>query len=238
MNVDEWSFHLSHIYGCNNSVYITSLSEKLGLLIVSVRSLQDAIRKKRSKKKCARALAHVLAWTYALVDHFRFPSIAHYLCLKYPVAACGYCGKKPCKCLPEKRAKHTPSPIEAEQLLWNFKEWQKHLGTLYGNSNRKRGLSDSFDRLFTEIAELYHILAGSFIGRTAKDIHCEYGMEIADVIAWIIAIAVLMEIDLEKAMRSLYQMGCPSCTHNPCRCRKFVVINRQITHVPTVYAIP
>ncbi len=237
MTLDQWSEHFRHIYGRNNAVYITSLQERLGLLVVAVRSLQDAIRKKRSEKKQARALAHVLAWTYAVVDHFRFPSLAYYLCLKYPAERCGYCHAKPCSCLSEKRAQHTANHVTRRQLAWSIKDWQKHLDELYGQNNRERGVADTFDRLFTEIAEVHHILAGSSIGRTAQEIEREYGMEIADVTAWVFAVSIILNVDLEKGVRALYKRGCPYCKGNPCGCRKFAVVHGRITHVPTIHLV-
>ena len=70
----------------------------------------------------------------------------------------------------------------------------------------------------------------SMIGSPASEIEIEYAKEIADVLAWTIAISIILGIDLEKSVLKMYGSGCPSCSGNPCACAKFVVIDGVVRH--------
>jgi len=42
--------------------------------------------------------------------------------------------------------------------------------------------------------------------------------EFADVYAWLVTLASLHEVDLEKVARAKYAHGCPRCRATPCAC--------------------
>ncbi|GAH52496.1 unnamed protein product, partial [marine sediment metagenome] len=44
--------------------------------------------------------------------------------------------------------------------------------------------------------------------------------EIADIIAWTISIANILDVDVEKALSDKYPNECKKCSSSPCICEK------------------
>jgi NTP pyrophosphatase (non-canonical NTP hydrolase) len=79
-----------------------------------------------------------------------------------------------------------------------LKEIQKKLMDLYYEKDKERGLYPTFTWLVEEVGEL----ADALLSKDKKSIE----EEIADVIAWVISIANLLEIDVEEALRQKYKI--------------------------------
>lgn len=92
-----------------------------------------------------------------------------------------------------------------------IQEFQKMMKQIYFKRDIKRGSDGTFNWLVDEVAELGEELKGS--DRTATE------KEFADVIAWLVSLANIMDIDLEKAALAKYPNKCPKCQQNPCACK-------------------
>lgn len=231
MNFSQLFSHFQETYGRNNSVYTTSLAERIHILFVTTRRLQDAIRKRQAQETLESILANVVARTFAVAGHFWQLPLAEAVCIKYPMGGCGYCHNFPCTCLVYERQEHVACTPNKEQLGWTLGQHQESLGLLYGDMNRSNGIENVMNRLFAEIAEIIEIQSGlSMVGSVASEIELEYAQEIADVFAWTIAVAVILGIDLEKAVLSMYGSGCPVCSCKPCTCPRFSVIGDTLQH--------
>jgi NTP pyrophosphatase (non-canonical NTP hydrolase) len=91
-----------------------------------------------------------------------------------------------------------------------IREFQQHIEELYGSRDRERGLYKSFSWLVEEMGELSRALR--------RDDPENLELEVADVAAWLVSIASIAGVDVEKAIRKAYGNGCPRCGEKPCGC--------------------
>ena len=80
----------------------------------------------------------------------------------------------------------------------NISNFQNLIRDLYYHQDSKRGIKNTFIWLVEEIGELANILKEERLDKE-KAAH-----EIADVIAWTVSLANLLEIDVEKALIDKY----------------------------------
>ncbi|MFX1338332.1 MAG: MazG nucleotide pyrophosphohydrolase domain-containing protein [Promethearchaeota archaeon] len=93
-------------------------------------------------------------------------------------------------------------------------DFQRLIKEIYYHQDSKRGIKNTFIWLIEEIGELANLLKEQKI-----DIE-KASQELADVIAWTISIANLLEIDLEKALKEKYPNKCIKCNRIPCECNR------------------
>ena len=172
------------------------------------------------------ALAQTLAWFFCIIDElFRSPGgeiLASAIGEKYPTGHCGYCGKFPCVCKEASRPPNAPEPRSPTQFAWTLREWQQHLDALYGPNNRKVGIDRVINRFLEEVMEVGLVLYNvDGFNESLEKTRDRLAREMADILAWIFAIAVVLDIDLERAVLDLYGQGCPVCHTTPCSCRSF-----------------
>lgn len=92
-----------------------------------------------------------------------------------------------------------------------IRELQKLIESIYGDRDSARGVEGTFMWFTEEVGELSRALRdGTAAERSA---------EFADVLAWLITLASLANVDLEAAVEEKYGKGCPRCEQTPCRCR-------------------
>lgn len=92
-----------------------------------------------------------------------------------------------------------------------IQEFQKLIEKLYYTKDKSRGITGTFCWFSEEVGELSRAI------RHGRQKHIEE--EFADVFAWLVTLASLCKIDLEKATRK-YQKGCPKCKKIPCICNE------------------
>ncbi len=96
----------------------------------------------------------------------------------------------------------------------NISNFQNLIRDLYYHQDSKRGIKNTFIWLVEEIGELANILKEKRLDKEKA------AQEIADVIAWTVSLANLLEIDVEKALTEKYPNKCSKCKSNPCCCNK------------------
>ncbi len=88
-------------------------------------------------------------------------------------------------------------------------KFQKIIKDIYYAKDSQRGTAKSFSWFMEEVGEL------------ARDIRKEdkkaQEYEIGDVLAWLVSIANILDIDLTKTIQR-YTQGCPKCKATPCSC--------------------
>ena len=87
---------------------------------------------------------------------------------------------------------------------------QALIETMYSERDRARGSDATFLWLAEEIGEL----AAALREGTREEIASEF----ADVIAWLVTLANVNEIDLTRALQDKYGQGCPGCGQFVCAC--------------------
>jgi NTP pyrophosphatase (non-canonical NTP hydrolase) len=91
-------------------------------------------------------------------------------------------------------------------------EFQKLIAQLYLKKDKKRGLHKTFTWLVEEIGEL-----ASLIKLSELDIK-SIKNELADIIAWTVSVANILDIDIEEALIDKYPYKCSKCNSSPCKC--------------------
>jgi len=89
-------------------------------------------------------------------------------------------------------------------------DFQKLIREMYFEKDTQRGVAGTFMWLMEEVGEL----AAALQSGTAAD----QAEEFADVMAWLVTIANVAEVDLSLAIRDKYGAGCPGCGQFVCQC--------------------
>lgn len=223
MLLNKMKDHFFHLYGRRNRIFLPGLRERIDFLNLAIGDLQEAIRKEYGPKIIAVALVRIVARIFCIAEHFRTLPLVEMMTRKYPAGRCVYCQSSLCKC-PERRPDASLELISETQTNWSLKQWQEHFDILYGERNKKKGIENLLNRLFKEIAEL--LALQMMIPNTTAgldEIEEEFTLELADALAWTIAISNFFEIDLEKAVLKRYGESCWHCHHIPCICTIFNV---------------
>lgn len=91
-------------------------------------------------------------------------------------------------------------------------ELQALIERMYSAKDRARGTPATFLWLVEEVGELAAALAEG----TAE----EKAAEFADVVAWLVTLANINDVDLTAALEAKYGKGCPGCGKYVCDCNE------------------
>jgi len=86
---------------------------------------------------------------------------------------------------------------------------EAQIAATFGARDRARGIDGTFRRLVEEIGELAKAIRAADPSALT--------LELSDVVAWTVSIAVLCGVELDEAL-TRYSRGCPRCGASPCRC--------------------
>ena len=222
---DERSFpelvsFLNGKYGQRNALYIPGVSDRIHFLYEGVHLLEDCVVESKHKEYGPR-LASVFMRSCAVADILCLSGLyPQAMAAKYPPSHCVYCGYEPCQC-PREGRKHarlvaTPS---LEECTWSLTEWCRGLDRKYGEVNRDRGIHFAIHRLYSEVSEVTMIyMAYVHSPLPPHVIRWMYATELADVTAWIIGVANILDVSLEQAVAERYGGQCRKCGEYPCQC--------------------
>ena len=93
---------------------------------------------------------------------------------------------------------------------FSLADFQSLIAAMYSEKDASRGVDGTFMWLMEEVGELAAALREGDDVETAK--------EFADVLAWLVTIANVANIDLQAAVRAKYGTGCPGCGAMVCTC--------------------
>ncbi|MFA4030155.1 MAG: hypothetical protein GDYSWBUE_001704 [Candidatus Fervidibacterota bacterium] len=88
-------------------------------------------------------------------------------------------------------------------------EFQRLIADAYVARDRQRGVEGTFLWFVEEVGELARAIKRGEL--------MELEEEFADVLAWLVSLATLVNVDMEKAAKR-YLNGCPKCGSSPCMC--------------------
>jgi NTP pyrophosphatase (non-canonical NTP hydrolase) len=88
--------------------------------------------------------------------------------------------------------------------------FQKLIAEMYSDKDAARGIDGTFMWLMEEVGEL----AGALRQGPRENLAAEF----ADVLAWLVTIANIAGVDLERAVLDKYGRGCPGCGQMVCTC--------------------
>ncbi len=92
----------------------------------------------------------------------------------------------------------------------NIKDLQALIEKMYSEKDRQRGTPATFLWLCEEIGELAAALR--------EGTPAQKSGEFADVIAWLVTLANINDVDLTEALQAKYGAGCPGCGQYVCTC--------------------
>lgn len=92
----------------------------------------------------------------------------------------------------------------------SLRDFQQLIRDMYFEKDAARGVDGTFMWLMEEVGELAAALRESDRENTIE--------EFADVLAWLVTIANIANIDLTEAVQKKYGKGCPGCGHFVCDC--------------------
>lgn len=88
-------------------------------------------------------------------------------------------------------------------------EFQRHIGELYLEKDKRRGMEGTLLWLIEEVGEATE---------AARRKEAHLAEELADIVAWTASVANLAGVDLEAAMAAKYPPLCKRCHAKPCAC--------------------
>jgi NTP pyrophosphatase (non-canonical NTP hydrolase) len=94
--------------------------------------------------------------------------------------------------------------------MLSIAQFQEIIRDIYGAKDRRRGVEGTFMWFMEEVGELATALRDG----TAE----ERAQEFADVLAWLMTLANVVNVDLDAAVQAKYGAGCPGCGKTPCNC--------------------
>ena len=93
----------------------------------------------------------------------------------------------------------------------NLDDLQQSIRDTYGDQDRARGVEGTFAWFVEEVGELSRAIR--------RQGHDERVVEFSDVLAWLVTLADMCEVDLAAAAQR-YRDGCPKCGEKPCVCAR------------------
>lgn len=216
--------HMRSLYGASNSLRMRhGAGERLAYLGLAHADLCRVLRKEQGEYVPV-ALAQYTAWLLCLAEGLFAERggriMAEAMAYKYPSAHCGYCHKNPCECSQLVRSTHKLNGDKDEtQARWTLRKWQDHLSSVYGPNNVCRGVHHAMMRLSEEFGEIGALIVGLDHAQSQTTVlEQECAGELADILAWVLAVAHQTGHCLESAVVALYKDGCPQCKHDRCAC--------------------
>ena len=100
-------------------------------------------------------------------------------------------------------------------------EFQKLIEQLYFSKDKKRGIEGTFIWFVEVVGELARAIRKTRGKRQEVRSKNQEKLEeeFADCFAWLVTLASLTGIKLDKAIEK-YQKGCPKCHKKPCACKE------------------
>ncbi|HIP62996.1 MAG TPA: nucleotide pyrophosphohydrolase [Archaeoglobus profundus] len=93
----------------------------------------------------------------------------------------------------------------------SIRDFQNLIRDLYYERDSKRGIDKTMLWIVEEIGELAEAVR--------KNDRKAIGEEMADVFAWLVSLANLLNIDLEEEVKKKYPGYCIKCGKKPCECK-------------------
>jgi len=224
-SLQDWNDHFEHLYGRRNAHFLPGIGPRLRYFALALGDAQDAVRVKGVSGVYALAIARLVCRAFMLGHQYPDLPLVEAMVSRFGGSACGYCRKTPCDCPDVGRDDITlrteADPHQAGKGLYF---WQKHLNALYGEKNAQHGIQNILSRLFREYVEFQSIVDDTEQmcfrepGESVKTLSVKLAHELADVFAWIFALATALRVDAAKAVDDLYRAGCPDCKELPCIC--------------------
>lgn len=223
MRIDEMLELFEKRYRRRNRLcFPYGLHELLQLMSQSFAELNGSIRQNEAPEIIRTRLAKAVAWFCGVVNHFDDLPLAEALNARYGKMECIDCGERTCVCDREDRPGSGEAPFESilpAEYRKTIDRWGHHLGHLFGRREREMGVHRVAGRFIEEMQRLL-LLANRSISKSndLDELERRFALELAEVLANLIAVANLKKINLTAAIQEHYGRGCPACQRGRCQC--------------------
>ena len=239
MHIDQMLEMFRVRYGRRNQLcFPYGLHELLQLMGQSFAKLNRLIRRNDAPEIVGIRLADAVAWLCAVVNYFDDLPFAEAFIAKYSKMECLRCEERSCTCDPEDRQgtgkillDAIPSGSHGKTLSW----WCHHLDNIFGSRNREEGIYRVVAHLIEEMHEVLLLTSLTvFEPNDLDELEKQFALELADVLAHLIAIANLKKIDLTVTIQSRYGDHCPTCLKASCQCPRLTIVKGETRHIGSV----
>jgi NTP pyrophosphatase (non-canonical NTP hydrolase) len=108
------------------------------------------------------------------------------------------------------RPEEPVDPPRDDRHSITIRDFQNLIREMYYEKDAQRGVDGTFMWLMEEVGELAAVLRDGSPQEQRE--------EFADVLAWLVTIANVLEMDLTEAIFEKYGSGCPGCGQFFCHC--------------------
>lgn len=119
-----------------------------------------------------------------------------------------------------------------------FREVLEIFTIQFASKLTKRRLPAESLMLFLASSQSLDILTLAMRSFIWRNTCAQNGGEIADVLAWILAVAVILDIDAYDAVIRVYGKGCPGCGQPICECPNYYITEAGIEHRLAADSVP
>jgi len=169
------------------------------------------LKTQEEKEELGHLLANIFAWIMAFCNMINGLDVTGLFSQYYSGEICHYCEKNPCECGDKKTREKQSFSRSLNSEALSLQEIQKMLNNVYGEKNREMGFIKIWLHLSTESCELSESIRRNGWKDDAKS-------ELADLIAWFLAVCNFFKIDIAPAIFKRYNGVCDICEKNPCEC--------------------
>lgn len=213
ITLPEWQEMTSSIYGGKNHRDYT-LSDMVLCLIGTYREIAKGIRTE-DREEALSALPKAFLWFLSLCSMLNLDT-ERIVWAKYP-GLCPYCGAvQYCSCITQPEKPTILYRNDGGTPPHSLDEWQKMFERIYGKVNRLLPLTTIGFHLGEELAEV----STAFRFRDSENRRQELENELADVFAWLMALAIRYNTMLSTIAYEAYPGVCDTCRNPKCTCPK------------------
>jgi len=216
---DSLQQHFEELYGARDRLYLDERHERIRLFETGVADLFDALRREPTADALNIPFARVVARIFSMANSIDGVKVSEGMMMKFPLGGCAYCHQSSCACTAFRSAPTLGTSFDTEQSKWPLRVWQQYLDSLYGTANAQKGIWFVTTRLAVETNELVAEEDKVRVSAPA-DIRRNYALEIADTMAWTMAAASLLGVDIQTAALRRFGLACPGCHSSPCSCSR------------------
>ncbi len=217
--VDSLQQHFEELFGARDRIYLDERYERIRLFETGIADLFDTLRRDTTPDALNVPFARVVARIFSIANSIDGVRVSEGMMMKFPQGGCAYCHQQPCMCTAFRGEPTLATSLDTEQRSWDLRTWQQYLYSLYGPANAQKGIWFVTTRLAVETNEL--VAEEDKIRVSAPDdIRHNYALEIADTMAWTMAAANLLGVDVQTATLLRFGLACPGCLVSPCQCSR------------------
>src|ERR1017187_6008499 len=193
---DSLQQHFEELYGARDRLYLDERYERIRLFETGVADLFDALRREPTPDALSIPFARVIARIFSIANSIDGVKVSEGMMMKFPLGGCAYCHQSPCMCTAHRSEATLGTSFDGEQSRWPLRVWQQYLHSVYGATNAQKGIWFVTTRLAIETNEL--VAEEDKVRVSApNDVRRNYALEVADTMAWTMAAASLLGVDIQ-----------------------------------------